>query len=472
MPTIQGMWVRKLRSAQPVTAEPVCLPETIAQAVRQVGQPAVDWAVNVGHEMAVRAIAETPEFGAGEDAVRLLRYGTESAVIRTMLAIDAGEPQELGATPESVDMMHEYVHRRMPLEKIWDSVRHGHSWLADYYMSACLRLVDPAEQPGQLQLISKTLFDWVNAFSSGIGDLFHEEEERWVSSAAAARTETLRALLSGEQIDPAAASSVLRYDLAHLFHVGLVLCQQGKGAPDATALHRIASDALAQLGATRTLIVPVGRTELWAWGSAPGRFAGFDETVAGIDLRGAHAVAGAPARGLAGFRRTHLEAQEAARVVLLTAHRSEGLTTYSSVSLLAALTANPDLARKFMLDELGALAGNHANEAALRSTLLSYLENGHSPSTTAARLFVAKNTVAYRVKRAEELLGRPADERELELWCALRLAAALIPAGRPGDDKGTSSSPASGPPAQPPTRAADGPASVTALSATGNTASR
>jgi DNA-binding PucR family transcriptional regulator len=176
--------------------------------------------------------------------------------------------------------------------------------------------------------------------------------------------------------------------------------------------------------------VPVGRTEVWAWGSSRALFPDFEETVAGIDLMGARAVVGMPAQGLKGFRQTHQEAQEAARVVLLTEHRAPGMIPYSSLSLLAALTSNPGLARKFMMDELGDLVGSHSNAAALRATLLAYLEHGRSPSTAAACLFVAKNTVVYRVNRAEELLGRPSSERELELMCALRLAEALIPGDR------------------------------------------
>ena len=40
----------------------------------------------------------------------------------------------------------------------------------------------------------------------------------------------------------------------------------------------------------------------------------------------------------------------------------------------------------------------------------------------AARLGVHKNTVAYRIRRAEELLGYGVRERQLELQTALRLA--------------------------------------------------
>jgi DNA-binding PucR family transcriptional regulator len=45
----------------------------------------------------------------------------------------------------------------------------------------------------------------------------------------------------------------------------------------------------------------------------------------------------------------------------------------------------------------------------------------------AKQLYVHQNTVAYRVKRAEELLGRRVMVDPVELTCALTLTAVLGP---------------------------------------------
>jgi DNA-binding PucR family transcriptional regulator len=50
-----------------------------------------------------------------------------------------------------------------------------------------------------------------------------------------------------------------------------------------------------------------------------------------------------------------------------------------------------------------------------------YLDERLSPARTARRLGIHQNTVNYRVKRAEELLGRPLEDRRIELEIALRL---------------------------------------------------
>jgi DNA-binding PucR family transcriptional regulator len=61
----------------------------------------------------------------------------------------------------------------------------------------------------------------------------------------------------------------------------------------------------------------------------------------------------------------------------------------------------------------------------LRATLLAYLEEQNSPHAAAQRLHVSRNTVSYRVKRAEELLGLEWRQRRYELQTALLLARDL-----------------------------------------------
>ena len=68
--------------------------------------------------------------------------------------------------------------------------------------------------------------------------------------------------------------------------------------------------------------------------------------------------------------------------------------------------------------------------------MLAFLSSGGSATRVAKELYVHQNTVAYRVKRAEEMLGRKVSERPIELICALTLAAVLGPAVLAGEDGG------------------------------------
>ena len=58
----------------------------------------------------------------------------------------------------------------------------------------------------------------------------------------------------------------------------------------------------------------------------------------------------------------------------------------------------------------------------LAATVRTYLDENGSRGRTAKRLHVHENTVAYRLRQAEELLGRSVEKRTLELRVALALA--------------------------------------------------
>jgi len=92
------------------------------------------------------------------------------------------------------------------------------------------------------------------------------------------------------------------------------------------------------------------------------------------------------------------------------------------MSLEVMLTHSREEPRRFVAQQLGDLAAEDKSVARLRETLRVFLEENGSFQNAAERLGVHKNTVAYRIRRAEELLGHGVRERQLELQTALRLA--------------------------------------------------
>jgi DNA-binding PucR family transcriptional regulator len=85
-------------------------------------------------------------------------------------------------------------------------------------------------------------------------------------------------------------------------------------------------------------------------------------------------------------------------------------------------------ARAFVAAQLGPLASATEPVERLRDTMLAFLTSGGSATKVAKELYVHQNTVAYRIKKAEEMLGRKISAGPLELTCALKLAAVLGPA--------------------------------------------
>jgi DNA-binding PucR family transcriptional regulator len=80
-----------------------------------------------------------------------------------------------------------------------------------------------------------------------------------------------------------------------------------------------------------------------------------------------------------------------------------------------------------VLRTLGGLAADDEPHARLRETLLLFLQSGGSYKTTAEQLMLHKNTVQYRIRKAEESLGRPVGQHQHDVELALRAARWLGP---------------------------------------------
>jgi DNA-binding PucR family transcriptional regulator len=129
--------------------------------------------------------------------------------------------------------------------------------------------------------------------------------------------------------------------------------------------------------------------------------------------------------GLAGMRRSYEEARSARRVAEVMRARPGSITRYSTAALTAVLTADPGEAVRFAEAQLGALAEPDDAMTRLRATARIYLDENLSPARTARRLGIHQNTVVYRVKRTEEILGRELSSAPVEFGVALRLAEGL-----------------------------------------------
>src|SRR5205823_6110407 len=126
---------------------------------------------------------------------------------------------------------------------------------------------------------------------------------------------------------------------------------------------------------------------------------------------------------VAGFRRTHCEAVDAARVAALAGRRPGSITTYHAVELAAFMAGDLPRTQAFVRDQLGPLAQDGDEQTRLRVTLMLYLEEHGSRIATARRLGIHPNTVANRIRACRELLDRDLTTRQVHLQVALSLAS-------------------------------------------------
>ena len=336
---------------------------------------------------------------------------------------EGAAPASAVAPEEARSYVREYVRRGLGTEVLQRAYRTAQAALSHLVLNRVRVLTD---DPDDLVTLAGDfndfLFAWVEELERQILAVYLREREDWVRGATAQRAALVRTILDGARIDVTATSRRLEYELERT-HVGYVIWAPDDESEGPTAeMRRMAAAVAEALLARDSLIVELG-PHLACWSTAgsrpaPARFTGPPR------FAGLGATVGTPARGVEGFRMSHQEALMARRVARL-AGSSEALTTYSDVALESLALHDVDEARRFVERELGPLVADDAAARRMGATIRVFLEESSSFVRAARRLGVHENTVAYRVRRAEELMGRPLAGRRLEVSMALRLADLL-----------------------------------------------
>jgi hypothetical protein len=94
---------------------------------------------------------------------------------------------------------------------------------------------------------------------------------------------------------------------------------------------------------------------------------------------------------------------------------------------VAMMLTGSGLLRAWVRSTLAGLATDDEHHARLRDTLLVFLRSGGSYKTTAEQLMLHKNTVQYRIRKAEESLGRPVGGNRHNVELALQASHWLGP---------------------------------------------
>ena len=355
-------------------------------------------------------------------------------LIVTMMR-EGDDPGAVQPPPEAIGYTKEYVVRGLELSLMQRAYRAAQGVFGGIVLERLRVVTDDADLLAEaMAFFNAWIFAYVEAIERRLTDVYTSEHEQWVSGTAAIRTAEVRALLAGDGavVDAAAVSLRLGYELDR-FHVGFVVwSEESDERPgDAGALfaemERAAAAVAKSLGAGAPLTIAEGR-HLACWAGRRSEPELSRLRLPRTGARGLSVAAGTPAAGVEGFVLSHHEATLARRVAQL---RGDGdgdgaVATYPDLALEALLIEDPDAARRFSARELGPLAADDDATARLASTVAIFLEEGSSFVRAGRRLGIHTNTVAYRVRRAESLLGRPVTERQLELRVALRLAC---PAG-------------------------------------------
>ena len=408
---------------------------TVAELMADVAAAVAGRAAAVSEDVYQVILREIPQISDNKPVLALLASSVHSN-IDTCLQIMQHQIDlaDVRAPVAAVEYARRQAQRGTPLTALLRSYRLGHACFSDWVFTELAQQTDNAQMITAATLdMSKIVAGYVDQTSEEIVAAYTRERENWLRNRSAARAARIRGLLSGARIDVPAAEVTLGYRLRQ-YHVGVVCWTDDAAASvdNITRLDRAISQVAVHAACSGDpLFVPRDESSGWAWLPLGIRDA-FAGTAAGTadvadDI---HFALGDPAKGTAGFRITHEQAVAAQAVALAAGSAGPRAVVFGEVAPVAMMLGSTDLLRAWVRSTLAGLAADDEYHARLRETLLVFLQAGGSYKATAERLMLHKNTVQYRLRRAEESLGRPVgDDRhdvELALQASHWLGASVL----------------------------------------------
>ena len=283
-----------------------------------------------------------------------------------------------------------------------------------------------------LQHISSWLYHYIDWVTTAILDVYEDEARALADLRADRVTGVVQEVLEGVDVAPDVfvARTGYRMDQTHV--AALLWVDSANSGVDQTArLEKSAREVAHWLGATGSFVFSaVDRTSSQVWFGSPR--AGVEE-LDGADVQSRldedlRIAFGVPGSGITGFRRSLVQAREAAVVVRASHHRRVLSAGAESVQVVARLVGDLPALRVWVSEVLGGLAADTCAAADMRETLATYLATNGSLLATSERLHVHRNTVRYRVQKAEQERGAALDHNRIDLELALRIVDLLGPA--------------------------------------------
>lgn len=387
------------------------------------------------------------------------RLGEVSSTIRTVLARDITElsgdqrlVELLGASIEgnvdtilhilqhniaarnveppsaAVEYARRLAQRGVPINALVRAYRLGQDHLLKWSFAEIARQdPDPAVAFRASQRIVEVTFSYIDWMSQRVVTVYEAEREQWLQNRHTVRAARIRELVEGADLDLVTAEAALGYPLRQ-HHLGAILWQDADTAPEdeLANLERFVGVLARRLGCPgRPLFAACDRTSAWAWlprgrQSDPVEPDVVHRLVA--ETPDAPRIAlGTAVAGIVGFRETHRQARAAQRVALVAGVEASAVTSYGIAGVRAAalLCADLDETRVLVRTALGPLATDDPTRARLRETLLTFLSTSSSYTATAELLSMHKNSVKYRVAKAQDERGAPIGDDRLDVELAL-----------------------------------------------------
>ena len=394
---------------------------TTRQVVAQVARELDAQVPALTAELAALFLEQIPAF-QGDEAVRELMAASTSSNLSTIFDVLLhGLPLDRIDVPAAAAAYaRRFAQRDLPIEGLLRAYRLGQERVIQWLLRRLgARALSAEVLLACAQEVVSVIGRYIDQVSEHLLEIYETERKLWTQRTDAARAVALRTVLDDETLDLGTAEAMIGYRMRG-WHVAAVAWVE-IDTPNASKWADSAAGVLAAAHGGRPLAVLMDDHTVWAWLSGPPSMRLDEQTLTAKlgDDSPLRIALGEPAPGLAGFRSSHREALRAKTVAETSGEHLPPVLSFARVSIAAMLSQDLDALRTWVARTLGELARDDEGMARLRETVRIFLETGGSFTDAAARVHLHKNTVHYRVRKAEEIRGRPLSDGRLDVEVAL-----------------------------------------------------
>jgi DNA-binding PucR family transcriptional regulator len=367
-------------------------------------------------------VASLPEFL--DPTLRAELHASTRSHWKGFLAVVTRDTIEVQPAPQVYDLARTLARRGFELPLLLSVYRIAQraTW---QFITATLQteVSDPAVRSAVLMQFWSHAAHWLDTTVESLIVMFTEERERWQRGNLARRAALVSSIVAGQVVDVDTAIATLAYPLRQN-HTAFTL-RVADSVPDIDVQRLLESSArsmVTAVGGSRPLMISSGARAAWCWTSTPGLIQPVPTTPPRLP-RFVYATVGTCQNGIDGFRLSHIEAVAALSVTEGDDQPDKPLVLFQDVELACLATGilGAEARAAFVRRELAGLAAADESANRLRETLRIYLRRGGDAAVTGELLQLHPNTVRYRVRQAEKLLGHSVQQRRVQIELALEI---------------------------------------------------
>lgn len=344
------------------------------------------------------------------------------------------DSHQADAPPAAIAYTRRLAQRGVPVGELLRAYRVGQACFMQWcYRELAVQARDLPTAFAAAMRLTESTFSYIDRVSELVLTAYVRERDEWVRNTVAVRAAQVRSLLAGGPIEVNRVEPALGYRLRQ-HHLGIVAWVEEAARKEGTLveLERMAGRLADHLSkGARALFVSRDESSAFIWIPLGAEQVLRTDAFGGPPLAPDASVrlaVGEPAEGPEGFRVTIREALRAHAVALMAGPVAPRVIRFGEVAPVALLAEDIGAARTWVGRALGPLAADDDQTARLRETLRVFLSTGGSYQETAERLSLHKNTVFYRVRKAQEVRGRKVAEDRFVVELALLACHWLGPA--------------------------------------------